>query len=59
MLTHLIVHGLIRFWRKTPDNSLNGNQYCHVKAPFIDATAAEISKWGSVAKGNIQMMCEF
>jgi hypothetical protein len=53
----------VRLWtgsgvQTTTDNNLTDNQYCHVKAPFIDATPAEISKWGSVAKGNIEM-CEF
>ena len=34
-------------------NSIESNLYCHVHEPWIDASAAEISKWGSSATDNI------
>jgi len=34
-------------------NRIEGNEYCHVKDPWIDATMDEIKEWGSSASGNI------
>ena len=34
-------------------NSIESNLYCNVHEPWIDASAAEINKWGSSASDNI------
>lgn len=34
-------------------NSIDGNMYCNLKGPWIDAKPAEITEWGSEATGNI------
>ena len=33
-------------------NSIEGNLYCHLKDPWIDAKPAEITEWGSEATDN-------